>query len=147
MRGLSADEFLVYGGILSQDPGLSPVSTDYFPPIQRAVQNLSPNSLDARRALYDKARAALLKQLRGADPALTESQITKERLLLEDAIRRIETDMLRPETAARSLGEPRTPPQQPPATTQLTARARMEASEVVEAERSPAYDEPFEEEH
>jgi hypothetical protein len=73
------------------------VSTDYFPPIQRAVQNLSPNTPEARRALYDKARTALLRQLRGADPALTDGQITKERLLLEDAIRRIETDMLRPE--------------------------------------------------
>jgi len=80
------------------------VPTDYFPPIQRAVQGLSPNTLETRRALYEKARAALLKQLRAADPALTESQITKERLLLEDAIRRIETDMLRPETAERVLG-------------------------------------------
>jgi hypothetical protein len=71
------------------------------------VQGLSPNTLEARRALYDKARAALLKQLRSADPALTDSQITKERLLLEDAIRRIETDMLRPETATRVLGQDR----------------------------------------
>jgi len=83
------------------------VSTDYFPPIQRAVQGLSPNTLETRRALYEKARSALLKQLRAADPALTESQITKERLLLEDAIRRIETDMLRPETAERMLGASR----------------------------------------
>ena len=83
------------------------MSTDYFPPIQRAIQGLSPNTLDTRRALYEKARAALLKQLRAADPALTESQITKERLLLEDAIRRIETDMLRPETAERMLGPSR----------------------------------------
>ncbi|MDQ0471173.1 hypothetical protein [Labrys wisconsinensis] len=91
------------------------MSTDYFPPIQRAVQKLSPNTLDARRALYDKARAALLKQLRSADPALTETQITKERLLLEDAIRRIETDMLRPETAERVLGSrPQAPAPAPP---------------------------------
>jgi hypothetical protein len=79
------------------------------------VQGLSPNTLEARRALYDKARAALLKQLRGADPALTDSQITKERLLLEDAIRRIETDMLRPETATRVLGQDRAKAALPPA--------------------------------
>jgi hypothetical protein len=79
------------------------------------VQGLSPNTLEARRALYDKARAALLKQLRGADPALTDGQITKERLLLEDAIRRIETDMLRPETATRVLGQDRAKAALPPA--------------------------------
>jgi hypothetical protein len=125
------------------------VSTDYFPPIQRAVQNLSPNTLEARRALYDKARAALLKQLRGADPALTESQITKERLLLEDAIRRIETDMLRPETATRILGDPKPSPQ-PPSASQLAARPKLEPVEAAELEPAPDYDdalgeEPYEE--
>ena len=118
------------------------MSTDYFPPIQRAVQNLSPNTLDARRALYDKARAALLKQLRGADPALTESQITKERLLLEDAIRRIETDMLRPETAGRVMGEPR--PAVPAPQAGRLAREPARVQPVTLAEEEPPYDDGFE---
>jgi hypothetical protein len=116
------------------------VSTDYFPPIQRAVQNLSPNTLEARRALYDKARAALLKQLKGADPALTDSQITKERLLLEDAIRRIETDMLRPETAARLLGEQRTAPQLPQARGFEPPQPAMAESEATPRQSSFADD-------
>jgi hypothetical protein len=66
------------------------VSTDYFPPIQRAVQGLLPNTQDTRNALYDKARAALLRQLDTADPALTAGQISRERSLLEEAIRRVE---------------------------------------------------------
>ena len=114
------------------------MSTDYFPPIQRAVQGLSPNTLEARRALYDKARAALLKQLRGADPALTDSQITKERLLLEDAIRRIETDMLRPETASRVLGReaprPSLPPAREPARPPVAANQAHEEVDVEEAD-------------
>jgi hypothetical protein len=66
------------------------VSTDFFPPIQRAVQGLSPNTQETRNALYEKARAALLRQLTAADPALTPGQISRERGLLEEAIRRIE---------------------------------------------------------
>ncbi|MDQ0390818.1 hypothetical protein [Labrys monachus] len=66
------------------------MSTDYFPPIQRAVQGLSPNNQDTRAALYEKARKALMRQLHAADPALTHSQISRERNLLEDAILRIE---------------------------------------------------------
>lgn len=66
------------------------MSTDYFPPIQRAVQGLSPNTQDTRSALYEKARAALLRQLNSADPALTPGQISRERSLLEEAIRRVE---------------------------------------------------------
>ncbi|MGN8117846.1 hypothetical protein [Labrys sp. 22185] len=66
------------------------MSTDYFPPIQRAVQGLSPNTQETRQALYEKARSALLRQLNAADPALTEGQIARERNLLEEAIRRVE---------------------------------------------------------
>lgn len=67
--------------------------TDYYPPIQRAVQGLSPNTPDARRAMYDRARTALLKQLRGMTPPLAEEQITRERMLLEEAVRRVESEM------------------------------------------------------
>ncbi|WP_448951096.1 hypothetical protein [Labrys neptuniae] len=66
------------------------MSTDYFPPIQRAVQGLSPNTQETRQALYEKARSALLRQLNAADPALTPGQISRERGLLEEAIRRVE---------------------------------------------------------
>ena len=40
-----------------------------------------------RRALYERARAALLAQLRGVTPPLNESDITRERLALEESIR------------------------------------------------------------
>ncbi|CAM5777218.1 hypothetical protein LMIY3S_05926 [Labrys miyagiensis] len=66
------------------------MSTDYFPPIQRAVQGLLPNTQETRNALYEKARTALLRQLNAADPALTPGQISRERSLLEEAIRRVE---------------------------------------------------------
>jgi hypothetical protein len=69
--------------------------TDYLPLIARAVEGLERNSGEARRALYERARTALVTQLRSVEPALSETQITKERLALEDAIRKVEADAAR----------------------------------------------------
>ena len=66
---------------------------DYYPLIARAIAGLDPSaSGEARRALYERARTALIGQLRGVQPALTEAEITRERLALEDAVRRVEAD-------------------------------------------------------
>jgi hypothetical protein len=82
--------------------------TDYHPLIARAVEGLEKNSGEARRALYERARSALVSQLRGVEPALPESEITRERLSLEDAIRKVEA-----EAARRLRTEPRPPPPPP----------------------------------
>jgi hypothetical protein len=63
---------------------------DYYPLIERAVNGLDKNTGENRRALYDRARAALVSQLRGVVPALDETDITRERLALEEAIRKVE---------------------------------------------------------
>lgn len=65
---------------------------DYTPLISRAVEALAQNSGEARRAVYDRARAALLAQLRGITPPLPEEHITRERMSLEEAIRKVEAD-------------------------------------------------------
>ena len=65
---------------------------DYFPLISRAVAGLAKNTGENRRVLYDRARSALVAQLRGVEPGLNESDITRERLALEEAIRRVEAD-------------------------------------------------------
>ena len=65
---------------------------DYYPLIARAVAGLDKNTGENRRALYERARAALVNQLRGVDPPLDESDITRERLALEEAIRRLEVE-------------------------------------------------------
>jgi hypothetical protein len=66
---------------------------DYQALISRAVAGLENNTGEKRRLLYERARTALLNQLRGVDPPLEESDITRERLALEKAIRRVEADM------------------------------------------------------
>jgi hypothetical protein len=94
---------------------------DYYPLIARAVGGLDKNTGDARRALYERARTALVNQLRGVEPALSESEITRERLALEEAIRKVEAESARhsradaPRPGAKSAGEePPARPKAPP---------------------------------
>jgi hypothetical protein len=77
---------------------------DYHPLIARAVDGLGTSSGEARRSLYERARAALVAQLRAIEPALSEADITRERLALEDAIRKVEA-----ETVRKARAEPRPP--------------------------------------
>src|SRR5882757_4746252 len=66
---------------------------DYYPLIARAIAGLDPNAPgESRRALYERARAALIQQLRGVQPPLSESEITRERLSLEEAVRKVESE-------------------------------------------------------
>ncbi|HEX4040387.1 MAG TPA: hypothetical protein VHY10_01685 [Xanthobacteraceae bacterium] len=68
---------------------------DYHPLIARAVEGLDNSTGEARRGLYERARAALVAQLRSIEPALSEADITRERLALEDAIRKVEAESVR----------------------------------------------------
>jgi hypothetical protein len=79
---------------------------DYYPLIARAVAGLEKNTGEGRRVLYERARTALVTQLRGVVPALSESDITRERLALEESIRKVEA-----EAARQSREGPR--PEQP----------------------------------
>src|SRR5258707_5999780 len=66
---------------------------DYYPLIARAISGLDPSAPgESRRALYERARAALIAQLRGVQPPLSESEITRERLSLEEAVRKVESE-------------------------------------------------------
>jgi hypothetical protein len=70
-------------------------NSKYFTLISRAVAGLEKNSGEARRAVYERARGALLAHLRGMTPALNESDITRERLAMEEAIRKVEAESAR----------------------------------------------------
>lgn len=65
---------------------------DFYPILARAVAGLSETSPAARNAIYDRARAALMTQLRSLDPPLGEAEIMRERLALDEAVARIEAD-------------------------------------------------------
>jgi hypothetical protein len=98
---------------------------DYYPLIAKAVTGLDKSTGEARRALYARARNALVTQLRGVTPALSEQDITRERLALEEAIRKVEAEAARksrfdppPERRRVDLAEPPRPaapaPREPP---------------------------------
>lgn len=94
---------------------------DFHPILARAVAGLSDNSPEARRAIYERAKAALLAQLRGLDPPLSEAEIMRERLALDEAVARIEADYedepaLQPAAGGPLIrpAEPAQPPSWPP---------------------------------
>src|SRR3954470_2425301 len=65
---------------------------DYKELLRKAVEALPENNGGARRAVYEKARAALVGQLRAINPPLPARDITTHRLQLEDCIRQVEQE-------------------------------------------------------
>ena len=66
---------------------------DYFPLLSRAVSALPDSTPDSRRAVYERARKALIGQLRAVQPPMAEADIKTESDALDDAIARIEADI------------------------------------------------------
>src|SRR6201981_2232796 len=80
---------------------------DYYPLIARAIAGLDPSAPgESRRALYERARAALISQLRSVQPPLSESEITRERLSLEEAVRKVESEAAQRARDASRAGNP-----------------------------------------
>ncbi|MFG1478306.1 hypothetical protein V5F53_06515 [Xanthobacter sp. V4C-4] len=97
---------------------------DYYPLLARAVSALPQNTAEARKAVFDRARTALLRQLRGVDPPLPEGEITRERLTLEEAIRRLEAEHAPQDNVKPSPEpEPASKPAAKPAATDAPATA------------------------
>lgn len=80
---------------------------DYKELLRRAISALPENNGAARRAVYEKARSALVGQLRAITPPLPARDITQHRLQLEDCIRQVEHEA---SEAVISLGREGFPP-------------------------------------
>ncbi len=100
---------------------------EYYAVLSRAVASLETNTAEARRAVYDKARNALIGQLKAIVPPLPTSEISRQRLELEEAIRRAEREAAG--GAPRTVGRPSQPQAAPP------------PREAVEPPPEPVYDE------
>jgi len=68
------------------------IMADYRGLLKQAVDSLPENNGASRRKVYEKARTALVAQLRAIVPPLPAREITKHRLELEDCIRQVEED-------------------------------------------------------
>lgn len=65
---------------------------DYKELLRKAIAALPENNGASRRAVYEKARSALVGQLRAIQPPLAARDITTHRLQLEDGIRQVEQE-------------------------------------------------------
>ncbi|MGE7471451.1 histidine kinase [Bosea sp. NPDC003192] len=113
---------------------------DFHPILARAIAGLTDKSPEARRAVYDRARTALLAQLRSLDPPLSEADITRERLSLDEAVSRIEAEIALAEAIEPSLpplpvDEPPPAPAAPPARPEPKPRPAL-------SQEMPRFDEP-----
>ena len=79
---------------------------DYYSIIANAVSALDCNTEDARQRLYQRARAALIAEMRGAEPALNQSDILVARISLEEAIGEVEAEARRDRGAHRPIATP-----------------------------------------
>src|SRR4051794_4171375 len=57
-----------------------------------AVAGLADNTVDARRHLYDRARAAFLSGLANCVPPLSDAEVAYERAAFEQAVRTVEAE-------------------------------------------------------
>lgn len=98
---------------------------DYHAILKRAISSLPSPTGEARRAVYEKARTALVNQLKSFDPPIPASEITQQRLQLEDAIRKVESEVakgiLRPKEAT-------IPPPPPPVSAPVETVVPREAT-------------------
>jgi hypothetical protein len=66
---------------------------DYYSLISRAVSAIPSSSIEAREAVYARARNALVSQLKNIQPPVGEADIRAESRALEEAIARIELEI------------------------------------------------------
>jgi hypothetical protein len=90
---------------------------DYYSLLAKAVSNLPKAGPEpARKAIYDRARKALVRQLRSLGPALSEADIAREEAALEAAIGKLEGQFSpAAPTSSSSAGSRLTPPVPAPA--------------------------------
>lgn len=105
---------------------------DYKELLRRAVEALPENNGAARRAVYEKARAALVGQLRAINPPLAARDITTHRLQLEDCIRQVEQESS--ESMIAGMGAPN---ESGPPPTQIEAVIAKDRPVVLVGEAAP----------
>lgn len=107
---------------------------DYKELLRRAISALPENNGAARRAVYEKARSALVGQLRAITPPLPARDITQHRLQLEDCIRQVEQEA---SEAVITLGRDSVAASRSPAPTPVRQAPEPEPAKPVEAPPAP----------
>jgi hypothetical protein len=80
-------------------PAFGATMADYYSLVAKAINALGAGTEEARRRVYDRARAALLSEVHNLVPALDGSEVMAEQLYLELATGEVEAQR---EQSARS---------------------------------------------
>ena len=90
---------------------------EYYPLLARAVAALPDSNTESRRSIYDRARAALVAQLRAVQPPIAEEDIAHESQMLDAAIAQLEAEAeaaaQAPAPVVEAPGAPANPSQAP----------------------------------
>lgn len=65
---------------------------DFYKVLRKTIEALPVATGQARRSVYDRARTAISRQLDAMNPPLPPSEVSRQRLELEDSIRSVEED-------------------------------------------------------
>lgn len=79
---------------------------DFVSVLNRAIETTGAATPEARKALYDKARAALVRQLESRDPPLSAEQLADQTAALDRAVSEVEAKFAAPAPATREPAEP-----------------------------------------
>ena len=101
---------------------------DYYPLLAKAVSGLKTSTPEARGAIYDRARKALLGQLRSMQPPAPESAIEREAKALDEAVARLELE----------FGPAPQPSLAPPVPDEEAAPRENETSEEAPVDEEPS---------
>jgi hypothetical protein len=113
---------------------------DYYPLLAKALAGLpSTTTPAARQAIYDRARKALIGQLRSLKPPLAEDVIAREEAALDAAVARLEGERGAPAVDDGSPAAPRpAPPPIPRPSTQTAAAPSASPARTAPPPRPPA---------
>ena len=73
----------------------------YYLLIADAVAGLEHNTVDARRAIYERARKAFITWLGNCDPPLAKPEVERQRLAFERVISQVEAQVNRQQRMSR----------------------------------------------
>lgn len=112
---------------------------EYYPLLAKAVGSLPNSTPESRRVVYERARKALIGQLRTLHPPVPDEDIDRESVALDQAVERLEAEMAAgtvPAVAPPAAGAapaPRSPVAAPP-----SARPASDLPETAAVDRAPA---------
>ena len=86
---------------------------EYYPLLAKAVGSLPNSTPDSRRVVYERARKALIGQLRTLHPPVPDEDIERESVELDRAIERIESELAAAPPGTAPAGGPSSVPPPP----------------------------------